>query len=250
MITFDSGGGLGNQIFQYVAARLLAEHLGYYLETRCPPTVVNVLNPTEPKEGNKHLNDRIHIIEQINSGNILDRPFCNRHIHLQGYWQDHFLYSSNRDKILGYFNEKADDYPDEENIVMHVRLGDYKIFGPNGNVLDPNYYHHCLEHEKFKRLFIVTDQPNDEYFVNFLPYNPIFTRGGLKEDFWFIAGFSRIIIANSTFSWWSAFLSNAEKIYTPKCWIRNSTDIVHELQNINNGKCEGIQMDAGFKDYN
>jgi hypothetical protein len=247
MITFDSGGGLGNRIFQYVSARLLAEKLGYSLNTDCP--VRNVLTPTDTMPGKVYKNDMLHTIETLDTGNIFKKEWGKRHLHFQGYWQDPNYYISERKKIVDYFEEKATESPDKENIVMHVRLGDYKTYGPGGTVLNNKYYFDCLKREKFKRIFIVTDSPDDEYLLAFEKFNPIIMRGHKKSDFWFLTEFDRIIIANSSFSWWAAFLSNATKIYTPKCWIRNSTDIRHELQNINNGKCEGIQMDAGFLDY-
>lgn len=250
MITFDSGGGLGNRIFQYVAARLLAEKLGFNLESPC--TVANVLTPTIPAPGERHSDHRTDIIETLDTEDILKTDYGNRHIHLQGYWQIPHYYIDNRDKVVGYFEEKGlgPDGTDKENIVMHVRLGDYKIYGPKGNVLNPKYYVDCLSREKFNRLFVVTDEPDDEYFSVFERYRPIFSRGSIKKDFWFLTEFDRIIIGNSSFSWWAAFLSNASKIYTPKCWIRNSNDISHELQIINNGRCDGIQMEADFIDYN
>lgn len=248
MITFDHGGGLGNRIFQYVSARLLAEKLGYSLESPCP--VKNVLDPSPTKSGCVYRNDRIHVVENTENGNILEAEWGKRHIHLQGYWQIPEMYIKNREKVLVYFREKTTEYTDKRNIVMHVRLGDYKVFGPKGNVIDPKYYHDCLEREQFDRLFIVTDSSNDEYLKAFESYKPTIISVSEKHDFWAITEFDRIIIGNSTFSWWAAFLSNATKIYTPGCWIRNSIDIKHDLYKINNGKCEGIVMDAGFKDYN
>lgn len=247
MITFDSGGGLGNRIFQYVSARFLAEKLGFELATEAQ--LKGVLTPAPLPSGKKYTNNRLHVVETIDTENILKKEWERRHIHLQGYWQIPEYYIPNRDKILEYFIEKAPDKTDTKNIVMHVRLGDYKVYGPKGNVLDPKYYLDCLERENFNDLFIVTDEPDDEYFETFSKYNPVFTRGSLRTDFRFITEFDKIIIGNSTFSWWAAFLSNATRIYTPKCWIRNSNDISHELQIINNGKCDGIQMEAGFRDY-
>lgn len=247
MITFEVGGGLGNRLFQYVLARLLAEKLGYDLITKFP--VSHILTPTEPKKGKRYYENKLHIIETLETENLLERKFGERHIHLQGFWQEQKYYTPNRDAILGYFKEKATEKPDKENIVMHVRLTDYKAFGFKGSVIHPDYYVDCLRREKYDRLFIVTDAPQDSYFERFESYKPIFTRGNEKKDFWFLTEFDRIIVGNSTFSWWPAFLSNATKIYTPKCWIRNSVDIRHKLHVINNGKCEGIQMPARFKDY-
>lgn len=247
MITFEIGGGLGNRLFQYVFARLLAEKLGFSLETRC--SFEGVITPTEPKQGKIFTNNKQHIVETNKTEDLFEKKWQNCHINLQGFWQEQKYYTPHRESILGYFKEKATEKTDRENIVMHVRLKDYKWFGNKGNVIDSKYYFDCLKRERFNRLFIVTDEPDDQYFEPFESLQPIFTRGNIKNDFWFLTEFDRIILGNSTFSWWAAFLSNATKIYTPKCWIRNSTDIRHELHVINNGKCSGIQMPAEFIDY-
>ncbi len=247
MVTFDTGGGLGNRLFHYVFARMLAENMGMKLLTPCPED--NVLTATKHADGKICTADKFIINETIDICNVLERDWGNRHIHLNGYWQEHHYYLKNRDRILSYFNERATKNTDQRNIVMHVRLTDYKLFGYKGSVINPKYYHDCLAKERFKRLFIVTDDPKDSYHNEFRRYRPIIVNGDEKSDFWFITEFDRIIVGNSTFSWWAAFLSNATKIYTPKCWIRNSADIRHSLQFIDNGKCKGIQVPAGFIDY-
>jgi hypothetical protein len=247
MVTFDPGGGLGNRIFQYVVARLLAEKLGFSLNTGID--LNGVLTPTPTLPGEVYNNGRMHIVENEKTENIMTKKWGKHHIHLQGFWQNANYYLPHREKILGYFKERAVAKTDKKNIVIHVRLGDYKIFGLHGNVLDPQYYFDCFSHENFERLFVVTDEPEDSYFDDFAKYAPIFSRGSIKRDFWFLTEFDRIIMGNSTFSWWAAFLSNATKIYTPKCWIRNSPDLYHELHVIDNGKCENIQVDAGYRDF-
>lgn len=247
MVTFNFGGGLGNRLFQYVFARMLSENTGLRLVTPCPED--NVLTATKHTRGTICKNDRVDINETIDTCNILERPWSNRHIHLCGYWQEHLYYLKSRNRILSYFNERATKDTDKDNLVMHVRLTDYKTFGNKGSVLHPDYYHSCIKKEKYNRLFIVTDDDRDSYLDEFRKYRPIVVSNDEKSDFWFLTEFDRMIIGNSTFSWWAAFLSNAKKIYTPKCWIRNSVDIRHSLQVIDNGRCKGIQVPAGFIDY-
>ena len=240
MVTFDSGGRFGNQLFQYTIARLLAEKIGFELGQQGEWN--DTITATPPKPGKRYTNDTVTIVERFDTGNILERKYEKKHYHLRGYWQEAHYYLPNRDKILGFFNEKATAQTDKDNIVMHVRLDDYKEFGKGGTVLNPRYYTDCLEYEIFDELFIITDAPNDDYFNAFEKYNPIFNYGTEKQDFWFLTQFDRIICGNSCFSWWAAFLSNANKIYMPECWIRNSNDIKHDLP-------FGVVMKAGFVDY-
>ena len=47
-------------------------------------------------------------------------------------------------------------------------------------------------------------------------YNPIFYDGTPLEHFSFIRRFNRIILSNSTFAWWAAYLSDATEIFAPR----------------------------------
>jgi hypothetical protein len=243
MITFSNGGRLGNQLFQYVSARLLAEKIGFYLGTAYNGS--DTLTTTIHKSGKCFENNPIAITETKDIDNIFDRDYEARHYHLIGYWQNADYYLPYRNEIINYFNEKALEKTNKKDIVIHVRLGDYKQFGQFGNVLHPDYYLDILKKEDYENLFIVTDEIDEEYFSNFEYLCPIYVNESEKSDFWFLTGFDRIIISNSTFAWWAAFLSNASKIYTPSCWIRNCNDLTQNLTKIQNG----IVCSAGFLDY-
>jgi len=246
-LSYDSGGQLGNRLFQYVLARLLANRIGFRLYPQYEYN--DTITATQINEGEPHSIERVTIIESLETGNMLANKYEQKNLHLQGYWQEAEYYLDNREEVLSFFNEKAPTVLDKDNIVMHVRLNDYKKFGVNGTVIDPKYYHDCLKREKFDNLFIVTDAPDDDYFREFDYLNPIFNQGSEREDFWYMTEFDRIIMGNSTFSWWAAFMSNASVIYSPECWIRNSGDINHSLQNVSNGKTTAILVPAGFKEY-
>ena len=247
MITYNSGGRLGNRLFQYTVARLLAENLGYALSPQYSYNAT--LTPTHLVPGEVYENDEVFIRETAGMDCLFDMKFEKRKYRLSGYWQDSKYYLPNRDRVVEFFNEKATTETNQNDIVMHVRLDDYKQFGKGGTVLHPSYYKDALANETFECLHVVTDAPYDEYFSALREHAPIFHLGDEKEDFWFMTKFSRIICGNSTFSWWAAFLSNADKIYVPECWIRNSYDIDHRLDDITNGRCKGIKVPAGFLDY-
>jgi hypothetical protein len=119
---------------------------------------------------------------------------------------------------------------------MHIRLGDYKHCGPKGQVLSQQYYFDCIERSFVdpKNVLIVTDEPEDEYLLPFKTMGVSVKRGSEKEDFWELMRFSSIACGNSSYSWWSAFISNAERIYIPSCWLRGMKNKVN-LTKIQNG---------------
>jgi hypothetical protein len=200
-----------------------------------------------PKGGRHVEAPAVRIVERYDIGNILEKNYDLYRYHLQGFWQNAYAYYlPNRETILGYFVEKATKETNKNDIVMHVRLGDYKRFGPRGTVLDPKYYWDCLAKEQYADVYILTDEPHDPYIEQFRRKNFIVRENtSERDDFWFMAGFDRIVCGNSSYSWWAAFLSNATRIYTPSCWIRNSNEMYRDLQNIQNA----VIMPAGFKDY-
>jgi hypothetical protein len=245
MITYSIGGGLGNLLFQYVFARLLAEENNLELGTSWKKE--EVITFTEPKHGAiiKHqpvlLNEMKHTLYPYSS-------LEPRHYHLQGYWQNADWYLRARDKIRGWVKNTILPNQDcnHKDVIAHIRLGDYKHCGPKGQILDPKYYWDCLKREQkdAKRLIIATDDPNDDYLKEFTDKGAMLLEGTEATDFWALTEYDSVICGNSTFSWWGAFLSNATRIYLPECWMRDLKNIVN-LTKIQNG----IVMPAGFIDY-
>ena len=101
-----------------------------------------------------------------------------------------------------------------ENFVVHVRGGDYKL-NPS-LVLDVAYYKKALLGEEF--FFIVTDdRPYAKKLFSDMPipYYIVETHGAL-EDFIVIMMSKKKILANSTFSWWAAELSDEGSLIIQK----------------------------------
>lgn len=105
----------------------------------------------------------------------------------------------------------------DDKIMSHLHqsgLYGNKIMA-NGDVLSFEWYRDILEGMNFNKLYICTDIPNDPFLDHFKKYNPIISSNDKYKDFDFIRSFNKIIISMSTYSWWAAFLSNAEEIYFP-----------------------------------
>lgn len=130
------------------------------------------------------------------------------------------LYKEKRDNVL---SEK------EKTIVMHFRRTDYVNFG-NDNLGGKNlclpfsYYDNCLNQinniNDYKVLCLSDDiEDVKNYYKDKINY--IFLQDKPIIDFQFIENADIAIIANSSFSWWAAYLNKKSNkiVYAPKYWF-------------------------------
>ncbi len=152
------------------------------------------------------------------------------------------------DKLNGIFNETT-------TISIHFRLGDYKNYSNLYYLLQENYYIHALtyikNHNDFEHnknilvLYFCEDESVEEVekmLENIMPHFPEagFRRGNVIynnvlsdwEQMLLMSMCKHNIIANSTFSWWGAYLNNyTNKIVCyPETWFvpkvkHNITDL-------------------------
>lgn len=132
----------------------------------------------------------------------------------------------------------------ELSIGIHVRRGDYvKNHSESFGVLDEAFYDRGTQ-EILKR----TQGKNYKFFVfsndaewcrnTFRDLNPVFffSNGSVSdqdiEDFFLMIECDMLLIANSTFSWWAAYLSNSDNIFYPtpftKAEISRINDVIPE----------------------
>lgn len=111
---------------------------------------------------------------------------------------------------------------DGRNVAIHIRRGDYvtsDLFGPVCN--EQYYMKSILYFESIieKPVFYVFS--NDIEWSKRLLKNKkaVFVDWNIKENSWadmaLMSSFRNLIIANSTFSWWAAWLGMAEKVVCP-----------------------------------
>ena len=167
-----------------------------------------------------------------------------KHSLLNGYWQSELYfknYSQEIRKIFSFCNklEKknlliANDISKNNSISIHVRRGDYLLKQNNNLYADLSEYYNkaikdsvkCFNDPKF---FIFTDDPlwvNDNFNVGF-SHTIVDVNNGSKSffDMHLMSLCKANIIANSSFSWWGAWLNNNKNkiIYTPKNWFKNKS---------------------------
>ena len=267
MITCNLMGGLGNQIFQIFATIafaiksnnnfrfLLVDTLGGDSSTlrhtywnsffsNLKPVVTNVFPKMElVKENNFKYND----IPIIN--------LSNKNVMLHGYFQSYKYFQNYYETICKII--KLDEIKEQlilkyninlnllDNAVsMHFRLGDYKQVSDIHPIMPYEYYKKSLTHIKN-----VTDRNDNLHILFFCEDEDIDTVtdtiNKLQNDFpnyTFERKYSHLedweqmllmsmcyhnIIANSSFSWWSAYFnSNINKIVCyPSVWFADKANI-------------------------
>lgn len=133
-----------------------------------------------------------------------------------------------KQKYVNEFKLKYNNLFKNKTLVIHYRIGDFKIFGgpETGGVnlcLPDVYYKNALkliENKEDYKVIIVTD--DIEGAKDKLPEikNKTIISDSEINDFQLLMNADVLIISNSTFAWWGAYLNTKNaKIYAPEYWL-------------------------------
>jgi hypothetical protein len=158
---------------------------------------------------------------------------------LVGYFQSSKWASGLREQLdkriaLNIISPRLVEYQElarvEKPLIVHMRLGDYLDEGGFG-IPSQNYYRAAINNlvarGSFEKIWLFSDEPDkaidmlppDLPIENRIIYNPDFSSAETLEVMRMGLGY---VIANSTFSWWGAYLSytsNPPVIY-PVPWFK------------------------------
>jgi hypothetical protein len=169
---------------------------------------------------------------------FINIPVINGNLKLDGYYQNEKYFKEYRDDILDLFKiddttknhltEKYSDISFENTCSIHVRRGDYvakQNFHPLQTI---DYYKHSISIIGENTLFLIFSD-DIEWCKSNLDFikNKIFISGNLDyEDLYLMSICNHNIIANSTFSWWGAWLNNHKnkKVIYPSLWLNSGAD--------------------------
>ena len=162
-------------------------------------------------------------------------------LYLEGYWQtERYFYDIEkvvRDEfkvatpLIGKNADLIEAISKVNSISLHVRRGDYVTNESARSILgqlDIEYYYKCMEYINSRinnpHYFIFSDDP-DWVFNNLSTFHPVtfIDNNSVEEcyeDLRLMMSCKHHIIANSSFSWWGAWLNpNQDKIVlAPKNW--------------------------------
>lgn len=172
-------------------------------------------------------------------------------VYLKGYWQSERYFSKIEKNIKAaftlnpqYFEDaKAliDELSNSESVSIHVRKGDYLVqpYLDYYEQLDSDYYQRAISKLKTYnqniKLYVFTDDAHwvKQHLVLDTPYTIVsgtLTKS-MYEDFEAMKSCKYHVIANSSFSWWTAWLSARQdkKVIAPKYWFNDGPKDTEDL---------------------
>lgn len=267
MITIKLKGGLGNQMFQYALARKLSllhntpfnMNIDALLNDECRYYCLDVfnipkINLTDTQTYFKRKLYKIYRslgkIDYTEPHFHFDQNVFNiKHATFDGYWQSEKYFMDIREILLKDFapkilpdQQQIDKIKQHTSVCVHIRRGDY-VSNPNANtfhgVLPLDYYHKSIEHITSNivnaHFFFFSDDiawvkenfpsKDNHHFIEPAPV-------GLEYmDMYLMSCCHHHIIANSSFSWWGAWLSQSPNqiVIAPERWFLDKNTNIQDI---------------------
>lgn len=246
MLSFNSIGNLGrlaNQMFQYASLKGIARHRGY--DFCIPPKEVfgQVDSVVKTSDGNIYdifdlshntigITQNLKYAERMHEFDSEQFHNCPDNVDLFGYYQTEKYFKHIEDEIRNDFTFN-DDLSNEvktffseyfgsgDVISLHIRRGDY-VTNPNHPVQSLDYYQEALSRiDSNIPVIIFSDDPKwcseQELFSS--DRFCISENNTAEFDLCLMSMCSYHIIANSSYSWWGAWLANGKKVIAPSNWF-------------------------------
>jgi hypothetical protein len=210
VIAYDiPGAGLGNRMFINALAYIISIETGRELITTPISFFNNTLHNCKISNLDNPLYTRQYGDQYINKDELYSHK---GDIIVNSFGQRQEYYSSYRDKLKQFFCEADIGGIPHDDTVLYIRNGDYKDIGV---YLGLSNYYKILDSVDFSRLTIVVEHIDEDVKSIAQKYNANIFSKSIFDDFLYIKNASNIIMSQSTFSWWAAFLSEAKNIYLP-----------------------------------
>ncbi|MCR9124620.1 MAG: alpha-1,2-fucosyltransferase [Rhodobacteraceae bacterium] len=273
MITARLHGRLGNQMFQYAAARALALRLGVAVgidpreaEARGEGVLTRVFDlplrqpdvlPPPRKPALPYLlwrvagrRPRLHRERGLGYDPAFEHWPDGAYLH--GYWQSERYFAPVADRIRADFAfppasprnaEMAQRIAAGVSVSLHVRRGDYVALGNHG-LCDQAYYEAALQRVAADlpappTVFVFSDDPGWARDNLPLPFERVIVDFNGPdadfEDMHLMTLCQHNVVANSSFSWWAAWLNRhpGKRVAAPRKWfgdpaLRNPDILPHD----------------------
>lgn len=240
MITSNLIGGLGNYMFQIASSYSLSLDKG----------VDNIFNINDNLKVHNHITTYVNnILRKVNFvesdlqiQNYYNEPFFHHqeikytpNLKLNGYFQSEKYFIHNKEKILELYciddfskkeiEKKYGEILNKNTCSLHVRRGDYLGLINHHPPCSLSYYNQAINEFSNDTIFLVFSDDINWCKEVFTGDNFIFIENNKDYiDLWLMSLCKNNIIANSSFSWWGAWLNKNEnkKVVAPSKWFGNA----------------------------
>lgn len=265
----EIAGGLGNQLFQYAAARSLADRLDLPLLLDCHAYERNqsrrfglhdfkirarVMGRLEKLRFGSLSNGyrgtakwaiaamcgyaplKFDVVEEVDHGSVQFPKSQFKSIYMRGYWQNIRYFADNSERISEDLTllckpevepQLAMKMGHPNSVAVHIRRTDYLTY--RYSVCGLSYYQRAIQRlvslvPDIMFFFFSDDiewaKQNMDSNLDATFVEPNLERPG--QDIWLMAQCRHRILANSSFSWWAAWLARRKDgvVLAPNRWIR------------------------------
>ena len=249
-------GRLGNQMFQFAALKGIARNRQFefcipYYSDEVDDGIGNMLKT----ELFNAFDLKVDKLSQINAPIEKEPHFhfseehfnnCPDNVSLFGFYQTEKYFKHIEDEIRSDFvfkdeikkscEETFSSLELKNPISLHIRRGDYTINYDRHPLMSMDYYKKCLSNFDSNRdVIIFSDDPKWCKEQEVFSGDRFLVSEGTDtfHDLCLMSMCSDFIIANSSFSWWGAWLANKGTVLYPSVWFgpainNNTTDMIPE----------------------
>jgi hypothetical protein len=214
-------GRFGNQLFQIASTIGIAMSNGHDFEFPEWSYSKYFSHPLPIKSNRK----KFEILLEQSTGYNEYKLYKNKNYDLEGYFQSYKYFEKYKEDIEYYFTLRSEFFysVNPELVSVHVRRTDYLSLQHIHPVLDLDYYIEAVKIFPENYKFIIFSDDISWCRDNFTFRNFEFIENTVVKDFSYMKNCKHNIIANSSFSWWAAYLNpNPEKIVVaPKNYVLN-----------------------------
>lgn len=233
-------GRFGNQMFQFASTVGIARRLG--LDPVFPMERFNKDPNPNSYDGCKLLDcfkipekmirpaNEIYISYLYHENQFGYNPETERlpdGTNINGYFQTEKYFKFIESEIKEIFSfrdeiiENGNKYgPIENGVSLHIRRGDYLTSSDYHTVQNIDYYTEAIKQfDNNSKFYIFSDDPQWCRENLKIENSEVIDSGNPYIDMYLMSLCEGHIIANSSFSWWGAWLANSKKTIAPSSWF-------------------------------
>lgn len=250
-------GGIGNQIFQYAFYQNLLQRgrdvyadIDYFTQFSSKGSFINrkfLLKDAFPdidlKIDNSRYRKNAELVQETRFFELDEAIFANKDCVFEGYWQTEKYFGEIKELLVSKLRFAYGESRLQEFAKMfscgcmtsvHIRRGDYlQLNDAYGGICTTQYYREAMNYirqRESKTRFVFFSDDIEWVQKNLKMEDSLYVNRQMFEDYkdWYDMSLMSMcrhhIIANSSFSWWGAWLSrSAEKIViAPRKWMNHT----------------------------